>query len=170
MNKKPRKFLWLRMIGYMFLPLFLAPIFFSLTYPLKPHCSLGQGPHGCTPLCEATSYFENGQPSNYKITPCYHYENPTVLQRFTYEKSDIFYPILLVVIVSLFFWLTYINKVEIITKIAFAPIYFIKENRRNKSFIARAIIFIILIIPLLFEWVVGYIIFLGTLFNQVNLF
>lgn len=167
MDKDKNKPIWIRIIGFMFIPLLVAPLFFFLVYPLKPHCSVGQGVYGCTHLCEPSGYLEDGRPSGYKVTPCYHEEYPVGFQKLIYENRVVAYPLLLLGFVLL---LIRLYKTRKLFKIAFAPIYFFLENRKSKNIISRLVNLFILIIPLTLEWVVGYVIAIGTLLNQINLF
>ena len=159
--------LWLKIIGFMILPIILFPVFNHITYPLKPHCSIGRGPYGCTPMCEPRAYFDNGNPSEYRVTPCYHV-GPTLLQKTFYEEPERIIGALVVAVIALSFWLTNSKKWILLPKIAFAPIYFLKENR-SKKFLPRIFNFL-LIIPLTIEWASGYVIVIGTLLNKINLF
>jgi len=155
-KSKPKVFrsLFLKSFLLLFLPIIIAIPFFYLTYPLKPHCSLGNGILGCTPMCEPTSYFEDGRPANYKVVPCYH-EEPDKFQKTLFENWFLI-PLFLFVFLTLWMYKEGGKKVfERLKYIALAPFYIFKENRQNKHFLSRlAVIFISFF--LFAEWALGY--------------
>jgi len=129
-------------------------IFSYLIYPLKPHCSLGKGLLGCTPNCEAISFFENGRPAGYKVVPCYH-ENPTEFQKNIF-KNWFLIPFALFTFGTL--WIYREGPKQMIKKIiyiAFAPFYVFKENKENKNLLSQLGIIVILFF-LVIEWALGY--------------
>jgi len=165
--KKPINSLLLKATGFLFLPLLGFVLFFWLAYPLKPHCSLGQGLLGCTPRCEPVSFFEDGSPAGYKETPCFHEEpSPFQLAIFNYR---LLIPLILFVGVS--FWIYKDGFKKVIGKlayIAFAPFFIFKENRENRNIVSRLLV-IIIIFFLVIEWALGYSVVFAT-FTGKDLF
>lgn len=153
-KQRVSKSLLLKAFLLLFLPIISFIPFSYLTYPLKPHCSLGNGILGCTPMCEPTSYFEDGRPAGYKVIPCYH-EDPNEFQK-TLFNNWFLMPLVLFIILTLWVYKEGGKKViKILKYIALAPVYIFKENRKNKNFFSRLVV--ILISFFLFaEWVLGY--------------
>jgi hypothetical protein len=150
-----------------FVPVIGFILFSFILYPLQPHCSLGNGALGCTPMCEATSYFENGQPSSYKTTPCFH-DQPSSFQTFSYKQPIPYYLIFLFPIAIGFLLLGPEKFYNSVLKILFYPYFLFKRNRENKNFISRFIT-IILFLPITIEWLIGYGILITTILG-INLF
>lgn len=144
----------LEAILMMFLPIIGFSLFSYLTYPLRPHCSIGSGFLGCTPMCEATSFFENGSPAGYKVTPCFH-DDPSGMQYFSYKQPIPYYSIFLFPLILGFYLLKAEKFYNLCLRILFYPYFLFKENRKNKKFISRLIV-ILLILPLAIEWIIGY--------------
>jgi len=155
-KEKPKIFksLFLKSFLLLFLPIIVAIPFFYLTYPLRPHCSLGRGLLGCTPICEPTSYFEDGRPAGYKVIPCYH-EEPSEFQKNLFNNWFLM-PLVLFIILALWVYKEGGKKViKRLKYIAFAPVYIFKENKQNKNLLFR--LAVILISFFLFvEWALGY--------------
>lgn len=150
----PSRSLFLRAIGWAFVPILGFAVFSFLTYPLKPHCSLGHGLLGCTPLCEPTSYFEDGRPAGYKTVPCYH-EDPSNFQKILFNHW-LLIPLFLFILFSLWIYKKGVkNVIKRLSYIAFAPIYIFKENRQNKNIVSRLLVIFILFF-LFIEWALGY--------------
>lgn len=163
--KKLRNSLLLKSLFFLtFVPIIGFFIFAYLTYPIKPHCSLGEGIFGCIPICEPTSFFENGEPATYKIAPCFHKE-PNEIQKILFRYWFLI-PLLSFVFISL--WIYKDGGKNVVRKlgyIAFAPIYIFKENRNNKKIISK--ILVILITFFLFiEWAFGYYLTISTLLDE----
>lgn len=150
-----------------FVPIIGFVLFSFILYPFQPHCSLGKGFLGCTPMCEATSYFDNGQPASYKTTPCFH-DSPSPFQTFSYKQPVPYYLIFLFSIVLGFFLLGPDKFYNAVLKILFYPYFLFKRNRENKSFISR-LITIILFLPITIEWLIGHGVLITTILG-VNLF
>jgi len=153
-KQRASKSLFLKTFLLLFLPLIGFIIFSYLTYPLKPHCSLGNGVLGCTPMCEPTSYFSDGRPAEYKVIPCYHAE-PVEFQK-TLFKYWFLIPFILFISLTLWIYKEGLKQfLKRLAYIAFAPVYIFKENRQNKSFLSRlAVIFMLFF--LFIEWALGY--------------
>ena len=147
------------------LPVFMFIVWSFVSYPLQPHCSLGNGLLGCTPYCEPTTYMENGKPATYKSLPCFHNE-PSNFQSTTYKYSLIYY--------FLIFLLTTIIAIKVGIKtflkkffrIIFAPFILIREAK-NKRVISRILI-ILSTFFLILEWGYGYFVVIQTL-TGINL-
>ena len=165
-KEKPKIFksLFLKSFLLLFLPIIVAIPFFYLTYPLRPHCSLGKGLLGCTPMCEPISYFEDGRPAGYKVIPCYH-EDPSEFQK-TLFNNWFLMPLVLFIILTLWVYKEGGKKViKRLKYIALAPVYIFKENRQNKHFLSR--LAVILISFFLFaEWTLGYYVAETTLLGK----
>jgi len=161
---KPIRSIFLKSILLLFLPIIGFVVFSYLTYPLKPHCSLGQRILGCTPKCEPVSFYENGRPSAYKTVPCYH-DEPTELQSALF-KNWIVAPLLGFIFFS--FWIYKEGSRKVINTllyVAAAPLYIFKENRKNKNILSRlAVIFVLFF--LFIEWGLGYYVVAATLTKQ----
>ncbi len=156
--------LFLKSISFLFLPIIGFIIFSFVSYPLKPHCSLGNGLLGCTPICEATSYFENGQPASYKVTPCFH-EGPSDFQKLLFRRGLLFFP-LIFVLISLWIYKDGFKKViKKLSYVAFAPLYLFIENKKNKNLISKIAV-ILIIFFLAIEWIFGYYVVLKTFINN----
>ena len=153
-KQRVSKSLLLKAFLLLFLPIISFIPFSYLTYPLKPHCSLGNGILGCTPMCEPISYFEDGRPAGYKVIPCYH-EEPSEFQKNLFNNWFLM-PLVLFIILTLWVYKEGGKKViKILKYIALAPVYIFKENRQNKNFFSRLVV--ILISFFLFaEWALGY--------------
>jgi len=168
-DRKVKGNLLLKSIGFLLLPLMAFVLFSFLTYPIKPHCSLGNGISGCTPSCEPTSYFEDGRPASYKETPCFH-DEPTILQLSIFNQPWLIPLVLVVLMISIFFLIckrSFKQFLKDIVYISFAPFFLLKENRRNKNLISR--IFIILIaFFLIIEWLLGYYIVITTFTTSIK--
>ncbi|MEM3394326.1 MAG: CAP domain-containing protein, partial [Candidatus Methanomethylicia archaeon] len=124
------------------------------TYPFKPHCSLGNGIWGCTPMCEPTSYFPDGKPAGYKTVPCYH-EEASEFQKFLF-RNWFSIPFFLFIFFSFWIYKEGLKKlIKRLMYIAFAPFYIFKENRENKNFFARLVV-IFMLFFMFIEWALGY--------------
>lgn len=150
-----------------FVPVIGFVLFSFVLYPLHPHCSLGNGALGCTSMCEATSYFEDGRPASYKTIPCFHNE-PSAFQTFSYNQPIPYYLIFLFPIALGFFLLGPEKFYNTTLKILFYPYFLFKRNRENKNFISK-LTTIILFLPITIEWLIGYGILITTILG-INLF
>lgn len=155
---------WLRNIpikifGLFCLPVFMYIVWSFVSYPLQPHCSLGNGLLGCTPYCEPTTYMENGKPASYKSIPCFHNE-PSNFQSITYRYSLIYYFVILllttIIAIKVGIKIFYIKLFRII----FAPFILIRESK-NEGVIARVLI-ILSTFFLVLEWGYGYFVVIQT--------
>ncbi len=144
----------LRAIGFLFLPLLVFVAFSYFFYPLAPHCSLGNGLLGCTPICKPTSYFPDGKPADYEVTPCFH-EGPATLQRLLFQFSIPFYVVSFIFLLFIIFKVGFKTFLRKIVYITFAPIFLIRENRKNKNVISRILVILISFL-LVIEWGIGY--------------
>jgi len=145
----------------LFLPIVGFFLFSYLIYPLQPHCSLGSNLLGCTPMCEAKSYFEDGSPASYVVTPCFH-EGPSAIQSFSYNKPIPYYLLFLLPLALIFFLMGAEKFYNFILRVLFYPYFLFKDNRKNKKFLSRLII-ILLLLPLTIEWVIGYVVLITTI-------
>lgn len=134
----------------LFFPLIAYWLFTIATYPLAPHCSLGNSLMGCTPTCE----FING---SFTETPCFHNAADT-LQRVVFALWNYFY-------FALFFALLIaIRKLgkkklwNVFSFFAFYPLHLASQIRNTKDNILRKTFALLLLLPLLLEWVLGYVI------------
>jgi len=159
--------LLLRAIGWIFVPILGFIVFSYLIYPLRPHCSLGNGLLGCTPICEPTAYFEDGRPAGYKTVPCFHNE-PNNYEIFIYHHKELFYLALLFLFGALCYSKGFKNIFRILLHISAAPIFIFRENKGSKNSLSKVLVFILLI-PLLIEWIVGYYVVLATVSGKTLL-
>jgi hypothetical protein len=148
----------------LFVPLIGFFLFSLFTYPLHPHCSLGNGVLGCTTMCKATSYFEDGRPSSYEVTPCFH-EEASAFQIFSYNQQIPYYLLFLFPIVILFFILGSEGFYNLLVRTALYPYFLFRENKKNKKFISRFITTIIFL-PIFLEWVAGYVVLAMSLLGK----
>lgn len=140
----------------LFLPILGFIIFSFLYYPLAPHCALGEGVYGCTPVCTQG------------ITPCFH-EGPIGIQLFIYRNSIPIY-FLVLAFISAFVWKVGFQKAKsLAVKVLFYPLFLYRLNLKNKN-IASRITVAILNFFLASEWIIGYIIFISTLLGLENIF
>jgi len=158
------KSIFLKTFAWLFVPILGFFIFSVFTYPLKPHCSLGSGILGCTPICEPISYFKDGRPAEYKITPCYH-DKPVGYQEALF-KNWFLIPLFLFIFFSLLIYKEGGKKVfERLKYIALAPVYLFRENRRNKNLFSRLVVLIMLFF-LFTEWALGYYVVGATILGK----
>lgn len=148
-------------------PILAFFLFSFLLYPLQPHCSLGSGLLGCTPMCEATSYLENGSPASYKETPCFH-NIPNGTQLFSYNQPIPYYLLFVLPLVLAFFLLGAEKFYGSVLKILFYPYFLFKNNRKNKNFLSRLVV-LLLFLPITFEWLIGYGVLITTILG-ISLF
>ena len=142
------------------LPIFLFIVWSYLIYPLSPHCSLGRGTLGCTPMCEATAYFDDGRASDYKIVPCF-YEDPKNFQTFLYQNQTIYYLLFGTTIGFVAFKLGIKSFLKKILYIVFAPFALIIESK-EMSTLSRILV-IVSSFFLLIEWGMGYLVVIQTI-------
>lgn len=150
-----------------FVPIIGFVLFSFILYPFQPHCSLGKSVLGCTPMCEATSYFENGQPSGYKVTPCFH-EDPSSFQSFSYKQPIPFSLLFIFPILLAFFLLGPERFYNTLLRLLFYPYFLFKRNRKNKNIISR-LITLIMFLPITIEWLIGYGVLITTILG-IDLF
>jgi len=148
-------------IGILFvLPVLMFIVWSFFIYPLQPHCSLGKGLFGCTPMCEPTSYFGDGRPSDYKTVPCFH-NNPSGFQEIIYKYVLIYYFLISLTSLVVAFKVGLKRFFRRILRIIFAPFVLMWESRK-KSIMSR--IFIIATsFFLIIEWGFGYMVVIQTL-------
>lgn len=154
MKKPTPRLIWMKTFVLYFLPLLLFVAYSFLSYPLKPQCSLGKGVKGCVATCEAISFFEDGRPAAYKETPCFHGE-PGNSYKLIYKYYYFIYPPIILAIALLYFWKKNLVK-GIFTWVLFAPIKIIKQNRISKNIFSKIVVYLMLI-PLILEWLFGYV-------------
>lgn len=150
-NNNPR--LFLKIIGLFFLSIIGFVLFTTLSYPLKPHCNLGNGIYGCTPQCEAIGFFADGRPSNYKEVPCFHADATKIQVLVNQNIMFIIGGFLL--LAAIWFFVNKKTLLNSILWIVFGPFKVIKQNLKNKKIISKIFIFVA-VIPLILIWLFGY--------------
>jgi len=118
-------------------------------------------------MCEPTSYFPDGKPAGYKETPCFH-EEPNSLQRLLFQYAVLFYVAFLIFLSIAVFEIGLRRFLKKIVYIAFAPIFLIRENRKNENIISRVLVILISFL-LIIEWGIGYLVVVKSLLG-VNIF
>lgn len=161
-DSKPKRRLPLLLEAFLmlFVPVIGFVLFSFVLYPMQPHCSLGSGALGCTPMCEPISYSQNGSPTDYKVTPCFH-EEPSGFQTFGYRQTILYY--LLFALPSVFAFILLGSKgfYHLVLRLLFYPYFLLKDNRITKNVISKIIV-MLLFIPLFLEWGLGYWVMITT--------
>lgn len=159
-KKKSRKLpLVVEALFMLFLPVIGFILFSHFSYPLNPHCSLGNGLLGCTPYCVSIG-------DSYEVTPCFH-DDPTNLQTFSFNHSFLHFLVFFVPIGVLLLVMGAEKLFRQIVRIALYPIFLIKESRKQKT--VSRLFSVLLALPIFVEWAVGYVVLIGMVFG-FNLF
>lgn len=159
MNSQKHFSLTVIAVGAILLPIFCFILFSYIVYPLSPHCTLGRGLLGCTPMCEV---FGNG----YKEVPCFH-EDPLSYQLFSFHYPYMYYlPVIL--IFGFLSWRFGLNNVMGgIEKIAILPLTLFRANRKNHNLFSRMFV-ILSLLPITVEWLFGYIVLIKMILNATK--
>jgi len=145
-----RSFLWL------LFPFFGFIILSYLTYPLQPHCELGNGLFGCVPVCtpEVMAKLQRDFPFG---GSCFH-GGPVAWQSFFYQNKLVVFLLELAFLIAFFIWAQRREKAKQVLRwlaeLPIKPLVLFRENRKNKNLLSRLIslILIVILIPL---WVIG---------------
>lgn len=154
---KSKKFpLVLEAFIMLFAPIIGFVLYSYFSYPLNPHCELGNGLFGCTPHCTNTGEIPYGR------TLCF--DNiPNKLQVFSYQNPFIYYSTFLTPIAILFISLRPRNFVILSLRIAFYPLFLFKEIRKE-NYVSRFVCILFLFI-IMIEWFIGYAVLIGSMFE-----